>query len=108
MRMMGLIAFLLLQGGPKDALFSESFEDDKFADRGWYDNGKAKITSGAIEYHWAKGGTTPDTSTGMRHLFEPSETVYVRYSLKLSKGWGWTGRAYHPHLSHFMTTENPK
>jgi hypothetical protein len=32
----------------------------------------------------------------------------LRYYLKLSKGWGWSGRNYHPHLSHFMTTENGK
>jgi hypothetical protein len=102
------VTLLLLCSGAGDPLFTESFEDGKFADRGWYDNGKAKISSGSIEYHWAQGGTTPDSSTGMRHLFEPSETVYVRYYLKLSKGWGWTGRAYHPHLSHFMTTENQK
>ena len=24
------------------------------------------------------------------------------------KGWGWTGRPYHPHLMHFLTTENDK
>jgi hypothetical protein len=31
--------------------------------------------------------------------------VYVRFFLRLSKGWGWTGRSYHPHLMHFLTTE---
>jgi hypothetical protein len=44
----------------------------------------------------------------MRRLFEPSETVFVRFQIKLSKGWGWTGRSYHPHLMHFLTTENDK
>jgi hypothetical protein len=44
----------------------------------------------------------------MRRLFEPTETVYLRCHLRLSKGWRWTGRAYHPHLMHFMTTENGK
>jgi len=41
-------------------------------------------------------------------LFEPSEEVWLRFYLKLSKNWGWTGRNYHPHLLHFLTTENPK
>jgi hypothetical protein len=41
-------------------------------------------------------------------LFEPSETVYVRFQNRLSRGWGWTGRTYHPHLMHFLTTENDK
>jgi hypothetical protein len=32
--------------------------------------------------------------------------VYLRFHIRLSKDWGWTGRGYHPHLMHFMTTEN--
>ena len=110
------IAVLLVGAAPQDSgtLFSEAFEDDALAARGWYDGAKVKIAAGAqsgkgcIEYHWAPGGTTPDTSSGMRRLFEPAETVHLRCHLKLSKGWGWTGRAYHPHLMHFMTTENGK
>ncbi len=98
-----------------EALFSESFEDERLPERGWYDGGKLRIAGtgafagkGCIEYHWAEGGTTPESSTGMRHLFEPSETVYLKCHIRLSKNWGWTGRAYHPHLMHFMTTENAK
>jgi hypothetical protein len=34
--------------------------------------------------------------------------VSIRFYLKLSKGWGWSGRNYHPHLTHFLTTENSK
>ena len=45
---------------------------------------------------------------GLRRLFEPTDTVYVRFFIKLSNGWGWTGRSYHPHLMHFLTTENDK
>lgn len=108
MRPFLLIALLFPAG---DVLFSDSLEDDQLPKRGWYDGGKAKIADGGvsgkcIEFHWAKGGTTPDTSSGMRHLFEPTETVHLKAHIKLSKGWGWTGRDYHPHLMHFMTTEN--
>ena len=92
---------LLLQ-----TLFSEDFENDQLSKRGWYDGDRFKIVEGALEYHWKEGGTTPDSSSGIRRLFEPSETVYLRFKIKLSKGWGWSGRAYHPHLAHFMTTEN--
>ncbi len=103
-------------------LFRESFDDDQLPSRGWYDGTKFRITRdnlrpaatseapgnkpGAIEYHWAARSTVPDSSSGLRRLFEPGESVYVRYYLRLSKGWQWTGRAYHPHLSHFLTTEN--
>jgi hypothetical protein len=39
-------------------------------------------------------------------LFTPVEEVYIRFYLKLSKNWQWSGVNYHPHLTHFMTTEN--
>jgi hypothetical protein len=95
-------------------LFRESFDDPRLAERGWYDGRKFKIArdahagGGCIEYHWRAGTTTPDSSSGVRRLFEPTDTVYVRFHIRLSKRWGWTGRAYHPHLMHFMTTENDK
>ena len=115
MRILALLAAAILLSRADDPLFSESFEDARLPDRGWYDGGKLKIATegsfagkGSLEYHWAPGGTTPDSSGGMRRLFEPSETVFLRAHLKLSKGWGWTGRGYHPHLMHFMTTENEK
>ena len=41
-------------------------------------------------------------------MFEATDTVYLRCYIKLSKGWGWTGKPYHPHLIQFMTTENEK
>jgi hypothetical protein len=95
-------------------LFSESFEDVDLERRGWYDLINTRIAGGAahgkgcIEYEWADGTSQPQGSSGMRRLFEPTDEVYIRYYIKLSKNWGWTGRDYHPHLSHFMTTENPK
>lgn len=94
---------LLLQ-----TLFSEDFSNDALLKRGWYDGDRFKIAEGALEYHWKAGATTPDSSSGVRRLFEPSESVYLRFKIKLSKGWAWTGRAYHPHLAHFMTSENGK
>ena len=94
-------------------LFSESFDNGDLLKRGWYDGDKFTISQkdayagkGCIEYRWEDKGTTPVSSSGIRHLFTPTSTVYVRYYLKLSAGWGWTNRDYHPHLSHFMTTEN--
>ena len=44
----------------------------------------------------------------MRRLFPPSHSVYLRFHVRLSRGWGWTEKPYHPHLMHFMTTENGK
>ncbi len=94
-------------------LFQESFDDSQLLKRGWYDGDRFRISqtgshagAGCLEYEWKTGGTTPASSSGIRRLFPATDTVYLRCYLKLSKGFGWTGRNYHPHLMHFMTTEN--
>ncbi len=93
-------------------LFTESFEDENLNSREWYDGSVARISKdaykgkGSIEYEWVKGVQKVQGSNGFRRLFEPSEEIYLRYYLKLSKGWQWTGVNYHPHLTHFLTTEN--
>jgi predicted amidohydrolase len=96
-------------------LFREGFDDARLLERGWYDGKAFTISSegphaggGSIAYHWKTDATTPESSSGLRRLFEPTETVYIRFAIRLSKNWGWSGRAYHPHLMHFMTTENDK
>jgi hypothetical protein len=95
-------------------LFSEGFEDPRLTERGWYDGDRFRIAGGAVagkgcvEYHWPAGATNPDSSSVVRRLFGPTERVYLRFSMRLSKGWGWTGRDYHPHLIQFMTTENDR
>lgn len=100
---------------PPGVLFREGFDDSKLLDRGWYDGRRFTISdaepfagAGGIEYHWKAGMTTPANSSGIRRLFEPTETIYLRCYIRLSKGWGWSGRPYHPPLMHFMTTENHK
>ena len=96
-------------------LFSESFDDAQLNQRGWYDGNKFTISEkqpfagpGCIEYHWPAKSSVPDSSSGIRHGLAPSHTVYLRFQLKLSSTWGWTNKPYHPHLMHFMTTENDK
>src|SRR3954467_11963966 len=96
-------------------LFGETFDDARLTERGWYDGRTIAISregtragGGCIEYRWKSGTTTPERSSGLRRLFEPTDTVYLRFYIKLSPGWGWTGRSYHPHLMHLLTTENDK
>jgi hypothetical protein len=118
-RLVPLVALILTAcsaPAPADApagafVIQESFEDANLTKRGWYDGSRFKIAPGGvkgscIEYAWRQGGTTPDTSSGLRRLFEPADSVYLRFHIRFSAGWGWTGRNYHPHLIHFMTTEN--
>ena len=94
--------------------FSESFEDANLAQRGWYDGsrfrvfGDAMAGKGCIEYEWTDGEAKVQGSSPVRRLFEPTAQIAIRFYLKLSKGWGWSGRNYHPHLTHFLTTENSK
>lgn len=100
---------------PATQCFTEGFDDPALLERGWYDGSRFKISAverqngkGSLEYHWARGTTTPGSSAALRRLFPPADQVYLRFYLKLSPGWSWTGREYHPHLIQFLTTENAK
>jgi hypothetical protein len=106
-----VILALSCQKKPEGVYFHEDFNDEDLPSRGWYDEsririvGDARAGDGCIEYEWdseSKG----IASASIRHPVEPADEVYLCFYLKLSKGWGWTGRNYHPHLTHFMTTEN--
>ncbi|MCP4783989.1 MAG: hypothetical protein GY903_22450 [Fuerstiella sp.] len=96
-------------------LLSESFDDAELVKRGWYDGANFKIVSrqtyagkGCIEYHWSDKSTKPHTSSGVRHQLKATNEFYIRYYIRLSADWDWSGRSYHPHLTHFLTTENGK
>jgi transglutaminase-like putative cysteine protease len=92
--------------------FDEHFEDAKLTGRGWYDGDRFTLSDDAaggdhsLHYQFRKGQLTPSDSSGLRHPIEPTDVVYLRFSLKLSPDWEWTRRPYGPHLLHFMTTEN--
>jgi hypothetical protein len=108
-----LLAGCLVSQAADDSsvLFRESFEDAVVARRGWYDDSGVRIVpdgkvGSCIEYEWTGPDARVSGSSAMRHGIEPTEEIFIRYYLRLSKGWGWSGRAYHPHLTHFMTTEN--
>ena len=95
-------------------LLSESFEDADLARRSWYDGttfriaGDAVAGKGCIEYEWPDHQSGVKGSSPVRRLFEATDEVSIRFYLKVSKGWSWSGRNYHPHLTHFLTTENSK
>jgi hypothetical protein len=106
------VAFALsCQQDPEVGYFNENFDDEALTSRGWYDESRihivdeARAGDGCIEYEWDSESRAVGAAS-IRHHVEPADEVYYRFYLKLSKGWGWTGRNYHPHLTHFMTTEN--
>jgi hypothetical protein len=94
--------------------FTEGFDDAQLLERGWYDGERFAIDAapqpggGCIRFHWNARTSVPDRSDGVRRLFPETERVYLRFRMRLSKDWGWTGRGYHPHLLQFLTTENAK
>lgn len=107
-----LLTFFSFAKGQEYILFSETFDDAQLNMRGWYDGTSCRISehsrlgSGCIEYEWIKGIQQVQGSSPHRHLFKPGDEVYIRYYLRLSKGWEWSGVNWHPHLTHFLTTEN--
>ncbi len=111
-----ILAMLLayMDQGPEQeiTLFAESFDDPELEKRGWYDGTACRIGDnscrgkGCIEYEWILDHQHVQGSSPQRHLFEPVEGVYIRFYLRLSGDWQWSGRNYHPHLTHFLTTEN--
>src|ERR1041385_3628586 len=74
-------------------LIQESFEDTNFTNRGWYDNTSMVVTSSqfapggstkSLECHFLVGATTPTWGNAARHLFTPTETLYISYWVKYS------------------------
>lgn len=106
------LSFFISAEAPEDVLFRESFDDDQWSTRGWYDGGVCRISensmqgAGCIEYEWLKNVQPVRGSSAKRHLLSPVEEVYIRFYIRLSKEWQWTRVNYHPHLTHFLTTEN--
>jgi hypothetical protein len=109
------VSSALLSNGQSEAiLLKESFDDANLDLRGWYDGSDIRIAGdaakgdGSLEYEWVEGNPKVHASTTKRHLFEPVSELYIRVYYKISEGWQWTGRNYHPHIAYFLTTENPE
>lgn len=111
-----MIVILMSSAFYKDSevLFHENFDDIQLELRGWYDatacrlSPDSRLGKGCMEYEWIKGIQKVVGSSAQRHLFKPTDEIYIRYYLRLSKDWQWSGVNWHPHLTHFMTTENDK
>ncbi len=67
--------------------FRDSFDDPDLIGRRWYDGdgfrivGGARAGTGCIEYEWPDRGSKVIGSMPVRHLFAPTDEVYVRYYL---------------------------
>ena len=98
-------ATITVTSGGGTILFTEGFEDNAFASRGWYDNTSMVTTTAqhlptgtsAAEMHFTVGSTIPVQGTSARHLFAATPTLYVSYWVKYSSNWVGSGHPYHPH-----------
>jgi len=97
--------------GTAQTLLSEEFEDGNLESRGWYDATSVSIANDArpgspgthsLQWHWASGTAAPQGSS--RFDFTPSNSVYVSYWIKFSSNWVGSGKSYHPHMFHVLTT----
>jgi len=94
----------------QNILFFEDFESSGFTAKGWYDGFPDKRTTvehknGAYSYegHFLKNATSVPAG---RHLFTPTNKVYISYWVKYSTNWVGSGVAYHPHEWNILTTED--
>ena len=91
-------------------LLFEDFETGDFADKGWYDGFPDQRTTeeyknGMYSYagHFVEGAKT---SGAGRHLFTPTDKLYMSYWVKYSTNYIGSGVGYHPHEWNILTTED--
>ncbi|HLF65133.1 MAG TPA: T9SS type A sorting domain-containing protein [Saprospiraceae bacterium] len=91
-------------------LLFEDFETGDFEAKGWYDGfpdqrTTAEYRNGTHSYagHFAQGATT---SGAGRHLFAPTDKVYISYWVKYSSNYVGSGVGYHPHEWSFLTNKD--
>lgn len=95
-------------------LFQENFDDTSFGGRGWYDSSGGTVvttehapgSTSAFECAFAQGATGCTGGTPARHKFTPSNSGYIGVWIKFSSNWVGSGEPYHPHMMHFVTTED--
>lgn len=96
--------------GGGTVLFREPFEDTDFSSRGWYDGPSGTLStsehipgsSSSFECAFAPGATSCSGGKPARHKFSPSQAVYLAFHIKFSDNWVGSGKAYHPHMFHFI------
>lgn len=91
--------------------FREGFDDANLAARGWYDNRNPVISgaaprsgAGALEMMFARGARLAVRGGALRRKFPRSERVVVSYWVRYSPHWRGSGKTYHPHEFHVLTS----
>lgn len=85
-------------------ILSESFEDNSYASRGWYDNtNHGTIVAGGysgncLQWAWTAGNSTPTNGASARHLIDTNGEIFVQFYVKFDTDWRGSQESYHPHL----------
>jgi len=105
-----VLIFLCLEARAQSVLIFEDFESGDFASKGWYDGfpdqrTTAEYKNGTHAYagHFIQGATS---SGAGRHLFTPTDKVYMSYWVKYSSNYIGSGVGYHPHEWNILTNED--
>lgn len=109
---LGITSLLIFCSTAECAIFfTEKFDDNAFASRGWYDNTALQLSTvehlsggtSSVEYHFNLGATKPISGGGTRRKFTNTDAVYVSYYVKYSSNWQGSNKAYHPHEFLLLT-----
>jgi hypothetical protein len=101
---------MIAQVNSQSILIYEDFESGDFASKGWYDgfddqrtDTESKFGSYSYEGRFFQGATTAGAG---RHLFTPTEKVYMSYWVKYSANYVGSGVGYHPHEWNILTNKD--
>ena len=95
-----------------ELLLAESFSDNNWSSRGWYDGTNSSgVTSGgysgsALRWNWNNGSSRPDGFSVLRRPFTATDEFLIEYYVKYEAGWQGSGLNWHPHLIHVMSTDD--
>lgn len=106
----GKICLIGTNATAQNILLFEDFETGDFEAKGWYDGFPDQRTTeeyknGTHSYrgHFAQGATT---SGAGRHLFTPTDKLYMSYWVKYSTNYVGSGVGYHPHEWNILTNKD--
>ncbi len=93
-------------------IMSESFENNSWTSRGWYDGTNSTgVTSGghsgnALKWTFRESDTRPAQFSVLRQSFTDTDEFLLEYYLKFDAGWRGSGKTYHPHFLHIISSED--
>lgn len=107
-----IFLFLIFSNAKADLIFSESFENNNWSSRNWYDGTDSTgVQSGgyignALRWSWGSSATQPTGFSTIRNSFAQTDELFIEYYMKFDNGWRGSGLNYHPHMIHIQSTDD--